>query len=101
MKILRINIPIIVTAEVFAEAVAFYERLLGESVRARLKNPTGKLDLAIVGSLVIIGGAPDAIATRRDLRATLVVDSLDEWQAEMLRVGGTIVEAPAPGPMSP
>src|SRR5215510_1644031 len=100
MKILRVNSPIVVLADAFAETVLFYERLLNESARARLKNPSGTLDLAVVGSLVIIGGAQEAIATRREMKATFVVDSLEEWHQELLRVGATIVEPPMSGPMS-
>ncbi len=101
MKITRTTAPVLIVAkEQFEETIDFYERLLGENMRARLKNPTGKLDLALIGSMLLIGGAPEDLAGRRELKATFVVDSLDEWHDEMGRISAEVVEAPTPGPMS-
>jgi hypothetical protein len=101
MKILRITAPVLtVASECLAATVAFYELALGETARARFRNPSGTLDLVLIGSMLVIGGAPDVLATRSDLKATFIVDSLDEWQAEVIRKGATIIEGPAPGPMS-
>src|SRR5262249_13472638 len=101
MKIARITAPVLtVDQERFEDTIGFYQRLLGEEVRARLKNPTGRLDFALVGSMLVIGGAPEDLASRRDLKATFVVDSLDQWRDQMGRIGAEIVEGPAPGPMS-
>ena len=101
MKILRITAPVLtVTTEALAATVAFYERTLGETVRARFRNPAGSLELVLIGSMLVIGGAPAALASRSELKATFIVDSLDEWRAEVTRQGAAIVEGPAPGPMS-
>jgi hypothetical protein len=101
MKIARVTAPVLtVDKERFEGTIGFYERLLGEGVRARLKNPSGKLDLVLIGSMLLIGGAPEDLADRRDLKATFIVDSLDEWHDEMGRIGADIVEAPTAGPTS-
>jgi catechol 2,3-dioxygenase-like lactoylglutathione lyase family enzyme len=101
MKILRVTAPVLTVAtERLAATTAFYERVLGEPVRARLRNPAGTLDLVLVGAMLIIGGSPAALATRSELEATLIVDSLDEWLAELMRLGAAIIEGPTPGPMS-
>jgi catechol 2,3-dioxygenase-like lactoylglutathione lyase family enzyme len=101
MKILRVTSPVLTVAgEDLAATVAFYERALGETVRARLRNPTGTLDLALIGSMLIIAGSPAALATRSELKATFIVDSLEEWLAEITRHGGVVIEGPMPGPMS-
>jgi catechol 2,3-dioxygenase-like lactoylglutathione lyase family enzyme len=101
MKILRTTSPIVTVVTEHLEAtVEFYEGLLGEKTRVRFKNPTGTLDLVLIGTMLVIGGSSDAIAARKELKATFIVDSLSEWHAEVLRIGGTIVEQPAPGPMS-
>jgi hypothetical protein len=48
--------------------------------------------------MLIIAGSPHAPAARRELAATFVVDSLDEWRGGMDRIGATVVEEPTPGP---
>ena len=101
MKILRTTSPVVtVTTENLQATIELYEKLLGEKVRVRFKNPAGTLDLVLVGSMLVIGGSSEAIAARKELKATFIVDSLAEWHAEILAVGGTILETPAPGPMS-
>lgn len=101
MKILRVTAPVLtVTTEYLAAAVAFYERSLGETVRARLRNPAGSLDLVLIGSMLLVGGSAAALAARRELKATFIVDLLEEWLAELTRKGAVIVERPTPGPMS-
>ncbi len=101
MKILRVTAPVLTVAtERLAATVAFYEGALGETVRARLRNPAGSLDLVLIGSMLLIGGSPAVLAARSELKATFIVDSLDEWLAEVTRHGAVIVEGPTPGPIS-
>jgi catechol 2,3-dioxygenase-like lactoylglutathione lyase family enzyme len=101
MQILRTTAPVVTVETAEAEAtVSFYEQLFGQPVRARLRNPAGTLDLVLVGSMLVIAGDSEALAARRDLQATFVVDSLDEWRVEMDRIGATVVEEPTPGPYS-
>ncbi len=100
MRILRTTAPVIlVTTEQLEESITFYERLLGIQSRARFKNPAGTLDLALVGSLLLIGGSEAALEARKAMKATFVVDSLSEWQEELRNRGAVIVEEPKPGPI--
>ena len=102
MKIMRVTAPVVTVAkERFEETIGFYERLLDQKVQLRLKNSTGKFDLALLGPMLLIGGAGEDLVARRDLKATFIVDSLEEWRAEMGRIGAVVLEEPAPGPMSP
>ena len=50
--------------------------------------------------MFVIAGDPDALASRLELKATLIVDSLGQWREEIERWGATIVEPPARGPIS-
>lgn len=101
MQILRTTAPVVTVDSVGVDdAVAFYERVLGEPVRARFRNPTGTLDLILIGSMLLISGTAQALAARQELKGTFVVDSVDEWRSEMQQSGATIVEEPAAGPMS-
>ncbi|MFJ9369645.1 VOC family protein [Nocardia sp. NPDC101769] len=81
-------------------AIDFYTDLLGVPVRARLRNPAGTLDLVLIGSMLLIGGGTDALATRRDLEATYIVDDLTVWRGELRARGCTVIEEPTRGPMS-
>jgi catechol 2,3-dioxygenase-like lactoylglutathione lyase family enzyme len=101
MKIVRMTSPVVpVSNENLEATVAFYERLLGAPARARFKNPAGTLDIVPVGSMLVIAGDPDALASRLALKATFIVDSLGQWREEIERWGATIVEPPARGPVS-
>lgn len=102
MRVLRVTAPVVPVLSANLEAaVAFYERLLGERARARFKNPAGTLDIVPIGSMLMIAGGPAALASRRELKATLIVDSLDHWRSEVERRGASIIEPPARGPVSP
>jgi catechol 2,3-dioxygenase-like lactoylglutathione lyase family enzyme len=101
MKILRVTAPVLTVAtEHLAATIAFYERALGEAARAHFRNPAGTLDLVLIGAMLIIAGSPAVLATRSELKATFIVDSLDEWIAEVTRQGAVIIEGPTPGPIS-
>jgi hypothetical protein len=47
-----------------------------KKTRVRFKNPASALELVLVGSMLVIGGCSEAIATRKELKATFIVDSL-------------------------
>ena len=101
MRIVRVTSPVVPVSSADLEAaVAFYERLLGAPARARFKNPAGTLDIVPIGSMLVIAGDPDALASRLELKATLMVHSLGQWREEIERWGATIVEPPARGPIS-
>ena len=101
MRILRTTAPVVtVTSDELEQTVAFYEQLIGESARARLKNPAGTLDLVLVNTMLVIGGSPAALEPRRALKATFIVDSVAEWRTALIERGATIIEEPALGPVS-
>lgn len=101
MKVIRITSPVVTVDSAELEtSVSFYEKLTGEAVRARLRNPSGTLDLVLIGQMLVIGGSVDARANRERLKSTLMVDSLDDWRSELTSTGAVILEEPAPGPMS-
>jgi hypothetical protein len=99
LQILRTVSPVItVVTDALADAVTFYEALYGEPTRQTLSNPAGTLKLSLVGPALIISGTADALLSRRDLKATLVVASLDACRAELVDSGVTIVEDVSAGP---
>jgi hypothetical protein len=101
MKVLRITAPVVsVVSEQAADTIAFYEKLYRQQARARLTNPTGSLDLTLVGPILIIAGSPAAIASRRDLKATLIVDDLDDSRQFLLAHNCSLIEDVTEGPMA-
>jgi catechol 2,3-dioxygenase-like lactoylglutathione lyase family enzyme len=100
MKILHTATPVVmVSAEALDETVEFYEVLLGKRARARFQNPAHSLELVLLGSMLLIGGSEAALESRRGLKAAFIVDSLADWQQELLASGASIVEGPTAGPM--
>ena len=96
MKVLSITIPIFVTD--FESATATYEKLLGEAIHLKFEVPSKGISVAKIGSLLIIGGSEDALSSLRQIRATLRVDSLDEYLVHLSSTGATILQPPTPTP---
>jgi predicted enzyme related to lactoylglutathione lyase len=96
LKVLGITVPIFVTD--FESATATYEKLLGEAIQHKFEVPSKGISVAKIGSLLIIGGSEGALSSLRQIRATLRVDSLDEYFAHLSRTGAAILQPPAPTP---
>jgi hypothetical protein len=100
MKILRTTAPIILSpAKRLPATVAFYEQLLGERVRGRFRNPSGTLEIVLIGPIMLIGGSEEALESRREMKATFIVDSLADCRAWLEMCGAAVVEEPMPGPI--
>ena len=90
------RVPIL-TSDIDA-AIARYEALTGEVVRERFELPNGRVQIAILGSLTIIAGTSPEIGVLREVRATLIVDSLAEFEAHLRAAGATMLQRPARTP---
>jgi predicted enzyme related to lactoylglutathione lyase len=96
MKVLSITVPIFVSD--IEASVPEYEVLLGERSQFRFDIPAKGLSLAKVGGLLVIGGPEAALKPLREIRASLRVDSLDEYFAYLARTGAQILQPPTPTP---
>jgi hypothetical protein len=96
VKVLVVSVPIL-TSDIDA-AIARYEALTGEAVRERFELPNGRVQIAILGSLTIIAGTSPEIGVLREVRATLIVDSLAEFEAHPRAAGGTMLQRPGRTP---
>ena len=96
MKLFTTSIPVL-TADL-ESAIARYEALTGESVKARFGVPDRGLTIALVGSVTLITGTDSALSPLKSVRATFVVDSLVEFEAHLRASGATILQAPSPTP---
>lgn len=75
-------------------ALEFYEELLGSPAAMRFKIPQIGLELAQIGSILLIAGSDEALKPFRSTQATFLVDSLDEFKAYLEEKGAEILRGP-------
>ncbi|WP_164669692.1 VOC family protein [Virgibacillus doumboii] len=94
MNILKVYTPIFIQNDQLEESIAFYEELLGERSGLRFLFRAGGLEIATVGSILLVAGSEDAIAPVKEMKLALLVDSLHEWKEELIKKGVTILSEP-------
>ncbi|MCW2494125.1 hypothetical protein [Jatrophihabitans sp.] len=91
-----------VLARVFVDdvdlALPIYQRLSGDVEARRFRF--GEVDLAWVGSFLLLKVGPDQRANYERV-ATLLVEDIDEASAAVRATGGVILEEPAEAPNGP
>ncbi len=96
MRIVDSFIPVRVPSERFDETIAYYEHLQNDRCRLRFRYEPGKLDIATVGAVVLIGGSGEALANAPVQHMVVSVDSLARWRQHLVGVqGATVVRGPA------
>src|SRR6266850_2414774 len=96
MRVLSTSVPI-VTRDIEA-AIERYEPLTRETVRERFEVPEQGIEIAILGSLTIIAGSEKQLGALRNIRATFIVDSINEYAAHVRSTGATTLQGPSPTP---
>jgi predicted enzyme related to lactoylglutathione lyase len=96
MKILSVTVPIFTTN--FESDIKIYEKLVGEPVHNKFEVPDKGFSVARIGHFLLIGGTEEILAPLRQIRATLSVDSLDEYDAHLRESGATILQPPSSTP---
>jgi predicted enzyme related to lactoylglutathione lyase len=96
MRIVGVSVPVL-TADI-ESAVARYQALLREDVKARFVIPERGLTIALLGGVTLVGGAERNLALVKEVRATFAVDSIAEFEAHLRAAGATILQPPAPTP---
>lgn len=74
------------------QTVAFYENLLDEKCSMRFEHKQFHLELAQVGSILIICGTDEVLKSFRDTQAAFIVDSIIEFKDFLLENGATIMK---------
>lgn len=72
-------------------AIRFYEELLMEKCSSRFEYSQVKLEIARIGSILLIGGSNEALKPFIDTTATLLVDSIEEFKEFLLKNDATII----------
>jgi predicted enzyme related to lactoylglutathione lyase len=96
MKIVGVSVPVL-TGDI-ERAIPRYEALTGARVQKRFVVPERRLTIALLGSVTLIAGDEQALAPMREVRATFVVDSIVEFEAQLRASGATILQAPTATP---
>ena len=67
------------------------QRLLGTAATHEFPIPERGLTVTVLPGLSVLSGAPEPLASVRELRATAFVDSLAETEAQLTETGWTAV----------
>ncbi|WP_430423039.1 VOC family protein [Methylibium petroleiphilum] len=92
MKVLNILTRQHLDLAQFDAAVAFYEGLLGQEARLRLTLLDGRLRIAQVASMLLIGADPALLDAIAGIRAAYLVEDIAAFAEQLPRQGATIVE---------
>ncbi len=79
-------------------SIAFYERVLGVARGMRFTFPEADLELAAIGSILLVCGSEQALARVRATAATILVDRLDDHATLLRDAGAEILDGPTPVP---
>jgi hypothetical protein len=94
MKIYEVLTRIFLDPLELDKSVSFYESLRGQKCKLRFKYPEKGLELASVGSFLLISDSTNHLRPFRDTRVTFLVDSVDDFKKFLLEHGATILEEP-------
>jgi hypothetical protein len=75
-------------------SLELYEELLSSPAAMRFEIPQIGLELAQIGSILLIAGSDEALKPFRSTQATFLVDSLDEFKAYLEEKGAEILRGP-------
>ena len=96
MKVIGITVPIF--TQNFESTVKEYEILLGQSTEHKFDIASMGLSVAKIGSILVVCGSEDIIDKLKQIRATLVVDSIDEYYSYLVDNKATILQPPTSTP---
>ena len=94
MKIVGVLVRIYLPLDQLEESITFYEQLFAERSRLHFKYPETGLELAQIGSVLLIAGSDAALAPFKATQATFLVDSLSEYKEALLKSGASILREP-------
>jgi len=89
MKVIRSAIRVYV--DELDPALSFYQDLLGKKVDMRFAYPEVNLELAAIGDFLLLAGSEDELKPFKDTKATLLVDSIEEFKSYLEKSGAKIV----------
>ena len=90
MKILKSIFRHYMAPAQFETAIAFYEQLQQQGCERRLSFSEVGIDVAVIGSFILLSGSEEALAPVRHVQAAFVVDSVDAFTAWLVTQGADV-----------
>ena len=94
MKVLSMLTRVYLPQDELRSTISFYEELLMQSCSLRFSYADVGLELAQVGSVLLIAGSETALEPFRATHSTFVVDGLGEFQRHLEQAGAQIISHP-------
>lgn len=94
MRICEVLTRIFLSPDDLDRAVSFYENLFRQKCKSRFKYPEKELEIASVGSFLLISGTSNSLKPFKDTKVTVLVDSIDDFKVFLQEQGATILENP-------
>lgn len=94
MKIYEVLTRIFLNLSEIDNRISFYENLCGQKCRLRFKYDEKGLELAIIGSFLLISGSENNLKLFKKTSITCLVDSVDDFKTFLQEQGATILEEP-------
>ncbi|MBN3906345.1 MAG: VOC family protein [Nostoc sp. NMS1] len=94
MQILKVLTRVYLSPVDLDEAIAFYENLFTEKCWLWFQYSEAELELASVGSILLIAGSAEALSPFKSTHATFLVDSLNDFKEALIQQGAVILAEP-------
>ncbi|WP_341528560.1 VOC family protein [Nostoc sp. UHCC 0302] len=94
MQILKVLTRVYLNPTDLDDAIAFYENLFKESCWLLFQYSETDLELAGVGSILLIAGSAEALSPFKSTQATFLVDSLHDFREALTEQGAVILAEP-------
>jgi len=94
VKIREVLTRIFLNSSEIDRQIIFYENLCDKKCKLRFNYDQQGLELAVVGSFLLISGTDEHLEPFKETTVTCLVDSLDDFKVFLLKEGVTILAEP-------
>ena len=91
MQIIKVLTRVYISLTDLDDAIAFYENLFKEECWLWFQYSEIGLELAGIGSILLIAGSDEALTPFKSTQATFLVDSLNDFREELTQQGAVIL----------
>jgi len=94
MKVLNILVRRYLPLDRLEASVHFHEQIIGQKARLRFYYPEHSLELAQVGSILLIAGTAESLAPFVNTHATFMVEGIVDFARHLPTVGAEVIDGP-------
>jgi predicted enzyme related to lactoylglutathione lyase len=92
MKVIKVMTRIFLEPELLRDTISFYENLFGEKCDVRFSYDEYNLELAEIGSVLLISGPDEILEKFKNTSLTILVDSLNEFRDHLTAEGAEVID---------